>query len=86
MKRQIRFIVYKDNRHVFEVGFIINNRFLVNVKIFEPISERIYFICLRINGQNITIFICYAPSKEKYEKIKDMFMINFNNCIYNALP
>lgn len=37
----------KGNKHAFGVGFMINNRLLAYVKIFETINKRICFICLR---------------------------------------
>lgn len=53
----------KDNRHIFGVGIMINNRLLENVKRFEAINERICYICLKIKEQNVIIFSCHAPTE-----------------------
>lgn len=75
----------KDNKHVFGVGFMINNRLLENVKRFEAINERICYIRLKIKEKIVIIFSCHAPTEEKDGKTKDIFYDELEQ-VYNDTP
>jgi len=74
-----------ERRHEFEVGFMINDRLLPNVRSFEAINDQMCFIRLRIRDQNIIIINCHAPNEDNDGEAKDAFYEELERA-YNSLP
>ncbi|XP_025207224.1 uncharacterized protein LOC112603037 [Melanaphis sacchari] len=56
--------------HEKEVGFVIRDRILNNIKRFESINDRLNLLEIQAKWSNIILINCYAPTEDKNEEIK----------------
>ncbi|VVC40444.1 Hypothetical protein CINCED_3A018939 [Cinara cedri] len=59
--------------HQAGVGFIVSDKLLPNVKRFEAISDRIWYLKLKCKWYNLVIIKGYAPTEDKNEAVKNEF-------------
>jgi len=80
-------IFYSCNpvRHVLGIGFYVSSRFLPNILLFEPVSDRLCWIRVRGKFRNYSIINVHAPTEDKDDERKDKFYLELE-IIYSRCP
>lgn len=70
-KFTIFFICSKNRKHEFGTGFGIKDSLVQSILNFKRINERICYIRMKREQNNVSIITAHAPTEEKDENIKD---------------
>ncbi|XP_008178185.1 craniofacial development protein 2-like [Acyrthosiphon pisum] len=71
--------------HQAGVGFVVNDKLLPNVKLFEAINNRICYLELKCKWYNFIIINGYAPTEDKNEAIKNEYYERLDT-VWDLLP
>jgi exonuclease III len=84
-KHSILYSGKERGSHEFGVAFIIGNSMGVNIMDFQPVSERVAVLRIRMKFGNMYIINVHAPTEEKAEHEKDTFYQDLDRTV-DSLP
>lgn len=68
------------------MGFVLNDKLLLNVKRFEAINDRLCYLELKFKWYNLVIINEYASTEDKNEDIMNEFYEKLDTIICDLLP